>query len=201
MQYGLGIPLPPHYAQLVALFRADATEWALRPMRSDPHISIKGPAALDNGQNILATIREIASNAAPFLIQLTAPAMFDAEPILYLGVESLGWWRLHRALVNSIAVRTGAEMHRWEIKGWVPHMTILRAKPELADRRDELIDGATRALSPFPLFEANILRMYRRHIRKHDGSLYTTSPSAASTVRYVGHGSSSVAAIKRAHSC
>lgn len=41
-------------------------------------------------------------------------------------------------------------------------MTILRAKPELADRRDELIDGATRALSPFPLFEANILRMYRQ---------------------------------------
>lgn len=162
MQYGLGIPLPPHYAQLVAQFRADATEWALRPMRSDAHTSIKGPAGLDNGQNILTTVREIASSTAPFPIQLTAPALFVAEPIRYLGVESLGWWRLHRALLDTISVRTGAEMHPWEIKGWVPHMTILRAKPELADRRDELIDGATRALSPFPLFEANILRMYRQ---------------------------------------
>lgn len=109
-----------------------------------------------------ATIAEIASQTRGFAIRLTRPTMFDAEPILYLGVESPGWWELHRALVDALAAQTGAEMHPWEISGWIPHATVLRVMPELRDHQDEIVDVATRELSPFPTFQASTLRMYRQ---------------------------------------
>ena len=129
-------------------------------MRSDPHVSIKGPAGLSESTDVPAVIAEVAACVPPFPLQLTSPAMFEAEPILYLGVDSPGWWHLHRALVDDIAARTGAEMHPWEISGWIPHATILRAKPELSGQRDEIIEAATRALAPFPCFQVTMVRMY-----------------------------------------
>jgi len=129
-------------------------------MRSDPHVSIKGPAGLSESDDVLAAIAEVAACVPPFPLQLTGPATFEAEPILYLGVDSPGWWQLHRALVDGIAARTGAEMHLWELSGWMPHATVLRAKPELRGQRDEIIEAASRALAPFPCFEVAMVRMY-----------------------------------------
>lgn len=162
VQYGLGIPLPLDYAERIERFRTTHLDWASRPMRSDPHISIKGPAGLSEQEDILALLSDIAGQTEPFEIQLTRPTMFEAEPIVYLGIDSPGWWKLHRQLVDTIAARTGAEMHPWEIEGWIPHTTILRLKPELRDRRDEVIAAVERALSPFPCFVAGAFRFYRQ---------------------------------------
>jgi 2'-5' RNA ligase len=162
MTYGLGIPLPGDYARRIERFRVEKAEWAVRPMRSDPHISIKGPAGLSDVQDVLAPVASVASATEKFTIQLAGPSMFDHGPILYLGVESAGWWRLHRALVDVIAEKTGEEMHPWEIEGWIPHTTVIRVRPELRERRDDIICAAEEALSPLPLFRAGILRMYRQ---------------------------------------
>lgn len=160
VKYGLGLPLPEDCALLIERFRSGKAAWAVRPMRSDPHVSIKGPAGLSESSDILDTIAEVAAHVPPFPLQLTGPAMFDTEPTLYLGVDSPGWWQLHRMLVDSIAARTGAEMHPWETSGWIPHATVLRAKPELGGQRDEIIEAAAQVLAPFPCFQVTMVRMY-----------------------------------------
>jgi 2'-5' RNA ligase len=160
MKYGLGIPLPPAHARRVEQFRLKHAEWAQRPMRSSPHISIKGPAGLSDDRSTVDTLEEIAGATDPFPVRLTEPVMFEAEPILYLGVASEGWWRLHRALVDTIAARTGAEMHPWELSGWIPHATVLRVKPELRGIEDDILAATDREFSPRPRFKAQVLRMY-----------------------------------------
>ncbi len=162
MDFGLGIPLPQDYARLIEQFRVENAEWAIRPMRSDPHISIKGPSGLSDRPDSMAMVTEIARRAEGFSIQLTEPAIFDGEPILYLGVDSAGWWRLHRALVDTIAAKTGAAMHPFEVNGWIPHTTVIRLKSELRGKRATIIAATETALSPFPAFEAGTLRMYRQ---------------------------------------
>jgi len=110
----------------------------------------------------MAMVTHIARRSDRFVIRLTEPAIFDGEPILYLGVDSPGWWRLHRALVDTIAAKTGAEMHPLEISGWIPHATVTRLKPELCGDQARIISAAAEALSPFPAFEVGTLRMYRQ---------------------------------------
>lgn len=162
VKYGLGIPLPEDCAQRIEAFRAKSAVWAIRPMRSEPHISIKGPAGLSEDPDLLETVARIAHETKRFSIRLTDPTMFDDEPILYLGIDSEGWWQMQRALVESIAELTGAEMHPWEIAGWIPHTTLVRVKPELRNRRDEIPASAAEALSPLPVFDAEVLRMYQQ---------------------------------------
>jgi len=162
MDFGLGIPLPRDYARLVEQFRVENAEWATRPMRSDPHISIKGPAGLSDSPDSMAMVAEIARSTERFSIQFTEPAIFDGEPILYLGFDSSGWWRLHRALVDTIAAETGAAMHPFEINGWIPHATVIRLKPRLGGNQAKIIAATENALSPFPVFDVGTLRMYRQ---------------------------------------
>jgi 2'-5' RNA ligase len=107
-------------------------------------------------------VAEIARRTERFSIRLTAAAIFDGEPIVYLGVDSAGWWRLHRALVDTIATETGAAMHPFEVNGWIPHATIIRLKPELRGNQATIIAATETALSPFPVFEVGTLRMYRQ---------------------------------------
>jgi 2'-5' RNA ligase len=162
MDYFLGIPLPPSYAARIEAFRREITDWAFRPQRSEPHISVKGGAGLDDGPETAATVEEIAACTVPFSIQLGEPAIFEGEPVLYLSVVSPGWSALHRVLVDTIAARTGATMHPLEIGGWIPHLTVIRVKPELLPRQREILSLTRAALSPFPEFTADTLRMYRQ---------------------------------------
>jgi len=162
MLHGLGIPLPHEYATRIELFRAEHVDWASRQMRSEPHISIKGPAGLSESRNVLDILADIAHRTKPFTIQLTLPETFRDEPIVYLGIKSRGWWSLHRQLVDILAVETGAVMHPWEIEGWIPHTTVLRLKPELCDQRDLILGAVERDLTPLPVFVADTLRMYRQ---------------------------------------
>lgn len=162
MDYFLGLPLPAHYAARTAAFRRAIAARALRPQRSEPHLSVKGSAGLDDGPATLAAIAGIAGRTAPFDIQLGPPALFAGEPVLYLDVESPGWSRLNRALIDLIAARTGATLHPLEISGWVPHVTVIRLKPELAPRHPAILAATAAALSPFPAFTADTLRLYRR---------------------------------------
>lgn len=68
---------------------------------------------------------------------------------------------MHRTLVDTIAQQTGVELHPWEIAGWIPHTTVLRLKPELQSGGGEILATTRMALSPLPLFKAQVLRMYR----------------------------------------
>ena len=167
MNYSLAIPLPTQFAERIETFRRDMAEWALRPQRSEPHISIKGPAGLDESPETFSTLTKIAISTAPFSVRLDQPAVFEGEPVLYLSVVSPGWERLNRRLIDTIAARTMAEMHPLEISGWIPHMTIFRLKPELLSRYDEILSTTSTALIPFLSFTAATLRMYRQ--KHHEG--------------------------------
>ncbi len=83
MSFGLGIPLPQDYARLIEQFRVENAEWATRPIRSAPHISIKGPTGLSDSPDSMFMVAEIARSTERFSIRLTAPATFDGAPILY----------------------------------------------------------------------------------------------------------------------
>ncbi len=162
MKYFLGIPIPVCYANRVEAFQREMAGWALRSQRSDPHISIKGDAGLDEGSETMITITEVARRTAPFPIQLGEPAVFEGEPVLYLSVTSLGWSQLNRTLIDTIAARTGVEMEPLEISGWIPHLTIFRLKPELLSRCEEIFLATANVLSPYPTITADRLRMYRQ---------------------------------------
>lgn len=162
MNYFLGIPAPPEHARRIEAFRQEVADWARRAQRSEPHISIKGGSGLDESAGTLATIEEISTCTAPFPIQVGPPALFEGENVLYLSVDSPGWVRLNRELIDTIAARTGAEMHPLERAGWIPHLTIIRLRPELLSRFDEIVRTTVDALSPFPRFTARTLRMYRQ---------------------------------------
>ena len=95
------------------------------------------------------------------------PAFFEGESVLYLSVESPSWSKLNSILIDSIAAKTGAVMHPFEISGWIPHLTIVRLKPEALPRYQEIFSATAAALSPFPTFTAAILRMYRQEL--HEG--------------------------------
>ncbi len=162
MNYFLGIPPPTQYTRRIEAFRRDIADWALRPQRSEPHISVKGSAGLDESPAMLASVAEIAQHTVPFGIRLREPAVFEGEPVLYLSVESPGWQQLNRTLIDTIAARTGVEMHPLEVSGWIPHLTIIRLKPELLLRYNEMLSTTAHSLAPFPTFTAHILRMYRQ---------------------------------------
>lgn len=53
-------------------------------------------------------------------------------------------------------------MHPLEISGWIPHLTIIRLKPELLLQYPEVLSTTSAAMSPFPTFTARTLRMYRQ---------------------------------------
>ncbi len=162
MNYSLGIPVPPDYAARVERFRQRHAAWELRPMRSAPHVSIKGPGGLSEESLVLGTIADIARQTPSFRMTLHDPAVFVDEPVLYLPLVSDGWWGLHRMLVDTIAARTGAEKHPLEIAGWIPHMTILRPRPDLVREPTTLFSAVIDELSPFADFMADTARMYRQ---------------------------------------
>ncbi len=162
MNYSLGIPVPPEYAARVERFRHDYAVWERRPMRSDPHISIKGPGGLSEAPLVIGTIAEITGRTIPFRMALHDPAVFEEEPVLYLPLRSDGWWSLHRALVDTLAARTGAEKHPLEVTGWIPHMTVLRPQLDLLRQPTMLFTAVINELSPIPVFTADSLRMYRQ---------------------------------------
>ncbi|MDQ2832608.1 MAG: 2'-5' RNA ligase family protein [Acidobacteriota bacterium] len=162
MNYSLGIPVPPDFAARVERFRLRHAAWELRPMRSAPHVSIKGPGGLSEAPLVLGMIEELARRTSPFRVFLSDPAVFVEEPVLYLPLTSDGWWGLHRTLVDTIAARTGAEKHPLEVAGWIPHMTVLRPRPDLVHEPVPLFDAVMDELSPFPDLTADRLRMYRQ---------------------------------------
>jgi len=164
MSYFLGILVPTDYAKRIEALRREFAEWALRPQRSQPHISVKGSAGLDDDPEILTTIEEIVGRTPPFSIRLGDPAVFEGEPVLYLSVKSPGCSKLNRALIDTIAARTGAEMHPLEASGWIPHLTIIRLKPDLLPRYPEILSATAASLSPYPTFTVDSLRMYRQEV-------------------------------------
>jgi 2'-5' RNA ligase len=87
---GLVIPTPCDYAERIERFRAEKAEWAIWPMRSDPHISITGSEGLGDSTDLMAAVAEIARRTERFSIRLSGPAIFEGEPILYLGADSPG---------------------------------------------------------------------------------------------------------------
>lgn len=68
MNYSLAVPLPTQYTERIEAFQRDIAARALRPQRSEPHISVKGSAGLDESPETLATVAEIAKDTAPFTI-------------------------------------------------------------------------------------------------------------------------------------
>ncbi|GAA3972270.1 hypothetical protein GCM10023085_63280 [Actinomadura viridis] len=136
-------------------------------MRSSPHLSIKGGAGLSEDPACLDPLSEIVSDTAPFEVRLGNLAVFpDDERVLYLEVESPGWMRLHRTLVDTIAQRTGAQMHPLEEAGWIPHVTLLRLTAEALEQREEILAAAIRTGVPVnTAYTARILRMECLHHR------------------------------------
>jgi 2'-5' RNA ligase superfamily len=109
MSFFLGIPAPPWLCAAVERFQHHYARWAQRPQRSEPHISIKGPAGLTHDAQ--SGVEAITRDGAPFSVTLTEPAVFTQERVLHLRVSSVGWQRLHRQLVDTIIARSSAEPH------------------------------------------------------------------------------------------
>ncbi len=154
-------PLTDSLSTPIERFRAQYPHWASRPMRSWPHLSIKGEAGLSEDPACLDLLRNLAAGTAPFEVRLGNLAVFpDVGRVLYLQVESPGWMRLHRTLVDTIASRTGAQMHPLEEAGWIPHVTILRLTAEALKRREEIFTAAMRMGIPVNTsFTARTLRL------------------------------------------
>ncbi|MFI0480581.1 2'-5' RNA ligase family protein [Actinomadura sp. 9N215] len=155
--------MPADLSEPIERFRARYADWASRPMRSSPHLSIKGGAGLSVDPACLDLLRKITAGTPPFTAQLGDLAVFPGEGrVLHLQVDSPGWTRLHRTLVDTISQRTGAQMHPLEIAGWIPHVTVLRLTPEALEQREQ-IDAAARQTG-LPLntsFTVKSLRMER----------------------------------------
>lgn len=164
MKYFPGIPVPTYYAKRIQAFGHKIAQWALRGQSSEPHISVKGSAGLDDNPGMFAVIEQIAAMTVPVGIRLRGPVIFEGEPVLHLGVDSPGWSRLNRRLIHTIALKNGAEMHPLEIIGRIPHLTIIRLKPELLSHSPEIRSATAHALSPYPTFTAHTVRMYRQDV-------------------------------------
>ncbi|WP_230421481.1 2'-5' RNA ligase family protein [Actinomadura soli] len=141
--------MPADLSEPIERFRARHPHWASRPMRSRPHLSIKGGAGLSDDPACLDLLRRITARTAPFEVRLGDLAVFPGEDrVLHLRVESPGWTRLHRTLVDTIARHTNAEMHPLEIAGWIPHVTVLRLTAEALEQRERVFAEAHRTGLP-----------------------------------------------------
>lgn len=89
--------------------------------------------------------------------------MFPGEDrVLHLTVESPGWTRLHRTLVDTISQRTSAQMHPLEITGWIPHVTVLRLTAEALEHRKQITEAARQMALPLNTsFTAQTMHMER----------------------------------------
>ncbi|WP_165969039.1 2'-5' RNA ligase family protein [Actinomadura sp. KC06] len=149
MDLALVLPMPADLSEPIERFRARHRHWASRPMRSWPHLSIKGGAGLSEDPACLDLLRKITAKTAPFEARLGELAVFPGEGrVLHLRVESPGWTRLHRTLVDTIARHTDAQMHPLEIAGWIPHVTVLRLTTEALAQRKQVFAAAQRAGLP-----------------------------------------------------
>ncbi|MFA1548943.1 2'-5' RNA ligase family protein [Actinomadura chokoriensis] len=162
MEYALVLPVAESHSERIKAFRAQYAGWASRPMRSWPHLSIKGGAGLSAEPGCLDLIREIAAATSPFEVRLGGPAVFPGDGrVLHLQVESPGWGRLHRTLVDTVARHTGAQLHPLEVAGWIPHVTLLRLTAQALERRDEVYAAVRRAVPTDSSFVVETVRMER----------------------------------------
>lgn len=161
-EYALVLPLPEVLSARIEGFREWHAGWARRPMRSWPHISIKGGAGLSADRRCLELIESVAARTAPFAVRLGDAAVFPGDGgVLHLRVDAPGWGRLHRRLVDSVAARTGARMHPLELDGWIPHVTLLRLTDAAMERREDVLAAARGVPAGDDSFVVRTLRMER----------------------------------------
>lgn len=159
--HALNLPLPQGLSARIERFRERHAGRARRPMRSRPHIAIKGGAGLSEDRRCLELIEAVAGDTPPFTVRLGGPAVFpDVSGVLHLQVDAPGWGRLHRRLVDALAELTGARMHPLEIDGWIPHVTLLRLT-DAARTPDDVHTEARELLADDRTFEVRSLEMER----------------------------------------
>ncbi|MEV5825737.1 2'-5' RNA ligase family protein [Spirillospora sp. NPDC052242] len=106
--HALNLPLPQGLSARIERFRERHAGWARRPMRSRPHVSIKGGAGLSDDRRCLELIEAIAGATPPFPVRLGGPAVFpDGGGVLHLRVDAPGWGRLPAGCSHGDHVATG----------------------------------------------------------------------------------------------
>lgn len=156
------IYLPPDYIARVEAFQRAHADWMSRPTKLAPHVTVRVGGGLDDSLEMVGDLAEIARRTPPFPVRLADPALFVGEGVtLYLGVESPALRTLHREVVEAVAVRSGVAPGAHVQDGFVPHATLLFARPGMRERRAEMAEAAAAELAPFPTFTAATMAMLR----------------------------------------
>lgn len=136
---------------------------------SEPHITVKAQAGLDEDLLWLDKIKQVCENFQAFDVKLTEPRYFG-EDVLFLGVESEQISTLHKELVKAVSPDPELSKQYFEWDAYVPHLTIAQRSYGMTYEQLEEVKAEVRnTLYPFPTFNVNFIRVY---CKEHRGEAY-----------------------------
>jgi 2'-5' RNA ligase len=156
-QYFIAVMPPEGYAERVKQFQSNQGIQQI-----EPHITVKAQGGLTPDEKWIAKIEEICSQFPTFELALGEPNMFS-EAVLYLTVQSEEVKRLHKEIVRAIHPSEELVQQYFELDSYIPHMTIAQTKNGLlVNQLVDLKGKAEQQLSPFPIFEVQLIRIYKK---------------------------------------
>ncbi len=165
MQYFIGIVPPDEYRERIVAFQK---RWEGNGLCDvvEPHITVKAQSGLATDMAWLPIIRTICASFPRFRVSISVPASFDGV-VTYLSVDSDRIRELHQRLVDAVSPAPELIAEYRELAGYVPHLTLGQThwgmtEAELSEMKVSALGG----LAPFPTFEVEYVRVYRK-IDKH----------------------------------
>lgn len=163
MQYFIGIVPPENELEKLKDFR---NQWPANRIDDlvEPHITLKAQGGLSADENWLEEVKEAAAEFPAFPIQLGEPRFFG-EDILYLSMDSPQLKELHETLVKAVGATPEQIAQYFELDQFVAHLTLAKTAYGLSkEELKEMAAAAIEALTPYPPFTVDSIRVYRKAV-------------------------------------
>lgn len=168
IDYFIGIVPPEEYLVRIVKFQS---KWFKHSV-VEPHITLKAQGGLTPDKKWINKVQKICYKFKPFQVLLDKPKYFG-DNILYLSVISNNLHKLHQEIIGEISPSEEQIKQYFELDAFVPHLTLGKIQYDGGISDDlskiefiEMENLAEKELAPYPDFEVNFIRVYKRNIEK-----------------------------------
>lgn len=149
MKYFIGASIPHNYKNKIELLRAE-----FRFLTTEPHITIVPPPALQDDDSFIKDLIEVCKKTKPFKIKLTNLGQFGNR-VLFVGIHSQELIKLYDNIFNELNLEK-------EIRGYTPHLTIVKQRPRRPVDIDKVRQRAEIKLLPSLEYTLNSITVYHQ---------------------------------------
>jgi len=149
MKYFIGVPVPKNYKNKIEMLRAE-----FRFLTTEPHITLVSPTALPDDDSFIEDVIRVCKNTKAFNIKLDKLGQFGNR-VLYVSVHSPELANLYDEIYEALNLPK-------EKRGFTPHLTVVKQRPNRPVDLEIIKKKAEKHLSPYPEYKLNSIVVYHQ---------------------------------------